>query len=187
MTTALVSPSSLTTLAASPAVADVRPPFLHAAASTDEAVPLTDADRWQTAGFTGNGVNVGIIDLGFAGYTTTLSGATVTLRNQCSNVNATPHGAGVAELVHQMAPAAQLYLICVDSEVGSPSPNRRRSPTASRSSTTRSAWFNTSRGDGPGGAGTPDAIVADARAHGILWVNAAGNDGTRPLGRLLQP
>ena len=24
-------------------------------------------------------------------------------------------------------------------------------------------------------AGTPDAIVADAKANGILWVNAAGN------------
>src|SRR5262249_18847072 len=26
--------------------------------------------------------------------------------------------------------------------------------------------------------GTPDAIAADARAHGILWVNAAGNQAT---------
>ena len=26
-----------------------------------------------------------------------------------------------------------------------------------------------------GRAGTPDAIVADAKANGILWVNAAGN------------
>jgi hypothetical protein len=32
-----------------------------------------------------------------------------------------------------------------------------------------------SRGDGSGGAGRPDAIVADARAQGVLWVNAAGN------------
>src|SRR5206468_3225270 len=39
------------------------------------------------------------------------------------------------------------------------------------------AWFNTSRGDGTGGAGTPDAIVASARASGILWANAAGNYG----------
>jgi hypothetical protein len=37
-------------------------------------------------------------------------------------------------------------------------------------------WFNSSRGDGTGAAGTPDAIVADARANGILWVNAAGNE-----------
>ena len=37
------------------------------------------------------------------------------------------------------------------------------------------AWFDTARGDGQGGAGTPDAVVADAAAHGVLWVNAAGN------------
>ena len=37
------------------------------------------------------------------------------------------------------------------------------------------SWFNTSRGDGTGAAGTPDAIAKDANTHGILWVNAAGN------------
>ena len=39
------------------------------------------------------------------------------------------------------------------------------------------AWLNTGRGDGSGGPGTPDSIVAEARAHGILWINAAGNFG----------
>ncbi len=41
----------------------------------------------------------------------------------------------------------------------------------------------TSRGDGSGGAGTPDANVADAQANGILWVNAAGNEAQTPLER----
>ena len=40
-------------------------------------------------------------------------------------------------------------------------------------------WLNTSRGDGTGGPGTPDAITADARASGILWVNAAGNQAQK--------
>ena len=40
-------------------------------------------------------------------------------------------------------------------------------------------WFNSSRGDGSGGPDTPDGIVADARSHGILWVNAAGNHAQR--------
>ena len=38
------------------------------------------------------------------------------------------------------------------------------------------AWFDTSRGDGTGSRDA-DAIVADARANGVLWVNAAGNYG----------
>jgi len=39
--------------------------------------------------------------------------------------------------------------------------------------------FNGGRGDGTGLANSPDGIVADARSHGILWVNAAGNSGQR--------
>lgn len=35
--------------------------------------------------------------------------------------------------------------------------------------------YGTSRGDGSGPPRSPEAIVADAHAHGILWVNAAGN------------
>src|SRR5262249_11442567 len=38
------------------------------------------------------------------------------------------------------------------------------------------SWHAGSCGDGGGGPGTPGATVADARAHGILWVNSAGNN-----------
>ncbi len=176
LTSALVPPSSLRALAASPAVVEVRPPFLHVATSTDEAVPLADADVWQTAGFTGNGVNVGIIDFGFAGYTTALSGATVTLDDQCANIDTTPHGTAVAELVHQMAPAAHLFLYCIDDEVELALAEQQAITDGVKIINHSAGWFDTSRGDGTGSAGTPDAIVADAQAHGILWVNAAGNE-----------
>ncbi len=76
-----------------------------------------------------------------------------------------------------MAPAAQLYLICVDSEVGLAQAEQDAIADGVKIVNHSVAWFNTSRGDGTGAAGTPDAIVADARAHGILWVNAAGNYG----------
>ena len=176
LTSALVPPSALRALAASPAVAEVRPSFLHKEGSADEAIPPTDAGVWHTAGFTGSGVNIGIIDLGFAGYTTALGGATVTLDNQCADINTTPHGTGVAEIVHQMAPAAHLFLYCIDDEVELSLAEQQAIADGVRIINHSVSWFDTSRGDGTGGAGTPDAIVADAQAHGILWVNAAGNE-----------
>ena len=45
-------------------------------------------------------------------------------------------------------------------------------------------WFGPSRGDGTRLIGS---LVADARANGILWVNAAGNEGeTHWSGTLLR-
>ena len=74
-----------------------------------------------------------------------------------------------------MAPGAQLYLICMDSEVGLALAEQDAIADGVKVINHSVGWFNTSRGDGTGAPGTPDAIVADARAHGILWVNAAGN------------
>ena len=103
----------------------------------------------------------------------------VTTVNHCQDglTADTVHGTAVAEIVHQMAPAAQLTFICIDGEVGL-APAEQYAVTNGIQIVNHSvSWFDTSRGDGTGDAGTPDAIVADARANGVLWVNAAGNYG----------
>ena len=183
---ALVPPSALGALAAKSAVADVRPPLPHTPDAIDEGVHATDADVWQSAGYTGAGVKIGIVDLGFHGYSALLGTAlpaSVTAVDHCSgNLAAAPpdgsdHGTAVAELVHQMAPGAQLYLFCIDSEVGLAQAEQDAIADGIKIINESASWFNTSRGDGTGAAGTPDAIVADAQAHGILWVNSAGNQG----------
>jgi serine protease inhibitor ecotin len=153
----------------------------HPAAVTDEGVAETNALGWQEAGFTGAGVRVGIIDLGFIGYAgAQLAGdlpAVVTTADfGCGGVATfTNHGTAVAEIVHKMAPDAQLFLICVDTSVDLGNAKDYAIAQGITVVNHSVVWFNTSRGDGSGGAGTPDAIVADARANGILWVNAAGN------------
>ena len=116
---ALVAPGSLRQLAASGAVASVAPPAVPVAQAVDEGVQATGADVWQTAGYDGTGVKVAIIDLGFYGYQALLGTAlpaSVTTDDRCSgNLTAAPrdggteHGTAVAEVVHQMAPGAQLY------------------------------------------------------------------------------
>ncbi|HZU04988.1 MAG TPA: S8 family serine peptidase [Chloroflexota bacterium] len=179
---ALLPAAALEAVAAHPAVRYVRPPFRPVpAAVVDEGVAATNASAWQAAGLTGAGVKVGIIDLGFAGYSARQASgdlpAALTPVDFCGGqlATATAHGTAVAEIVYKMAPGAQLYLICIDTEVNLGQAKDYAKSQGISIVNHSVSWFNTSRGDGSGGPGTPDAIVADARASGILWVNAAGN------------
>jgi Tol biopolymer transport system component len=194
---ALVPPAELPRLADQRAVADVRPPATpYAEAVSDEGVAETSASAWQAAGFDGTGVKIAIIDLGFIGYQALLGSAlpaSVVTDNRCGGASTssvavgTDHGTAVAEIVHQMAPAAQLYLICVDNEVDLALAEQDAIGYGVKIVNHSVAWFNTSRGDGTGGPGSPDATVADARAHGILWVNAAGNYATQHWSGVFSP
>ena len=74
-----------------------------------------------------------------------------------------------------MAPAAELYAICVDTEVDLANAAAYAVAHDITIINHSVGWFNSSRGDGSGEAGTPDAIVAAASDDGVLWVNAAGN------------
>ena len=120
----LVQPSALMRLTQTAGVRYVRPPFRpDAQAVTDEGVVSTNASTWQGLGRTGAGVKVAIVDLGFSDYAARqasgdLPGSLTTV-DFCSGQlpTATAHGTAVAEVVHAMAPAAQLYLICVEDEV----------------------------------------------------------------------
>ena len=184
---ALVPPARLAGLAHTPAVAQVRAPDLVVPQSVDEGVPFSGADAWHNAGIDGSGAKVAIVDVGFAGYQAlegTALPASVTPDDRCDGNLATPvagggsdHGTAVAELVHQMAPGAQLYLICVDSEVGLALAEQDAAAYGVKIINSSLAFFgpDVGRGDGSGGPGSPDAVVARARADGILWVNAAGN------------
>jgi hypothetical protein len=148
----------------------------------DEAVATTGADSWLASGTGGSGVQVAIIDIGFDGWKAQQAAgelpASVTTVDYCEpgSFEDQRHGTAVAEVVHDMAPAAQLYLVCVDSVASLGKAKDyvvgKGIPIVNHSV----GWFNTGRGDGNGPAATPDGIVADARAHGVLWVNSAGNE-----------
>lgn len=125
---------------------------------------------------------VAIIDGGFAGYRDRQASgdlpASLITQNLCSGgFEGDDHGTGVAEIVHEMAPSAQLYLVCggTEVEVGRAKDYAKSVGAQIISSSIGSPISG--RGDGTGGPGSNAAIVADARASGILWVNAAGNYG----------
>jgi hypothetical protein len=181
---ALVPVSSLKQLASSENVRFVRLPYQRLPlVVTGQGVALINADAWHAAGFTGNGVKVAILDLGFAGYTSLLGTelpASVVTHSCRANGDITGggevHGAAVAEVVHEVAPDAQLYLVnfntdvefeeCVDWIVSQGIDVVNHSV----------GWFGTGPGDG---TGPINDIAASAVAAGVFWANAAGNQAQR--------
>ena len=189
---ARVPASGLSVLGASPAVRFASEPVRPELDSIGgQGVSVTAASGWHAAGYTGRGVKVAVIDGGFGGLAKRQAEGELprsAKRLDLCNAGgydgpmAVEHGTAVAEIVHEMAPGAELHLICADTLVG-------LAKAAAYARSKRIAivnhsvsWFNTSRGDGSGGPTTPDAIVAEAAAAGILWVNSAGNRGRQHWG-----
>jgi len=179
---ARVPSDALRSLAASSAVKYVaQVPYAEALATNGEGPAATGADDWHAAGVDGTGVKVAIVDLGFTGLAASKARgdipATAIERSECAaglNGN-TDHGTAVAEIVHEMAPGAQLYLVCIDSPAALNAAKNFLVAQDVSIANFSVAFFNSARGDGSGGPGTPDGIVAAAASEGILWVNSAGN------------
>lgn len=146
-----------------------------------EGVKVIGADQWKAAGITGKGVKIGIIDLGFAGYQQLLGQelpANVQARSFTSTNDITGggevHGTACAEIVHAVAPDAEIYIANFDSTAGF---GQATDWMISQGVKVISASFGavgTTRGDG---TGTSARIVDNARAKGILFAVSAGNSG----------
>jgi subtilisin family serine protease len=176
---ALVPPASLAELSRAASVAFVRQPEIGTEESVaGEEVAASLASALHGRGITGKGVKIGIIDGGFLG----LSGlqtsgdvpANVTTADFCGGrfMFATEHGAAVTEIVHEMAPDAQLYLACTSDEASVLDAERWAKARGVQIINFSVGYFLSGRGDGSGIVGS---AAADARASGILWVSAAGN------------
>ncbi len=109
-----VSHDGLLAVAATDGVRRVREPFYARAREVvSEGVDQTLLLDWHADGTTGEGVRVAILDIGFAGWTnvgddeiptsTTTDGTT-------DGWQQSDHGTAVAEIVHDMAPDAELGL-----------------------------------------------------------------------------
>ncbi|MEY2460820.1 MAG: hypothetical protein QOG30_2650, partial [Acidimicrobiaceae bacterium] len=167
-----------------------------AGTTTSEGVSSTLADTWHTAGKQGAGVNVAVVDPeGFQGYDTELGDelpASVGKKNFCgsnpdvfdSSFIGGPHGAELAAIVHDMAPAAGITLICAQNDVqlvqaqnyilslnsdGNPANDIR---------IVNGSFGNpvSGRGDGSGGSSSGDGVVRTLRNNNVLFVASAGNE-----------
>jgi subtilisin family serine protease len=146
-----------------------------------DGVRATRADKWHTAGFKGAGVKVGILDpevskssryLGTAlpKNTPVFLGGCVNNRGQSVDDEGL-HGPAAAEIVHAMAPEAQLYIAC---SLGDDDAAIQWLVQQGVRVISYSAGGIYGRRNGTGRS--QDRINRLAR-QGILWVNAAGNDG----------
>ena len=179
---ARVPAASLADLARSSAVSVVRAPMRPVPdAVRGEGVWATGAAPWHRAGVHGEGVEVAIVDLGFENYRRSQASGDlpprVTKVDFCGTggFESTGHGTAVAEIVSEIAPAADLYLVCVGDTAGLGRAVEYARAHGIAIISHSASWFNTSRGDGLGVAASPEGIVAAAHADGILWINAAGN------------
>lgn len=182
---ALMPPGELYRLADSPAVRFVRPPLQFVPlAITGEGVSATGANVWHSAGYTGAGVKVAILDLGFAGYQGLLGSelpASVSVRSFRADGDITgggeKHGTGCAEIVYEMAPGATLYLVNFDTEV-----ELANAVNWLRAQGVHIISFSigsTISGPGDGTGWTNVNVVTPAANAGIAWAVAAGNEGQK--------
>lgn len=149
-----------------------------------EAVTQTGALSWHKAGYTGQGIKIGVIDLGFHGYKDLLGKTLppsdkVTVKSFVSGQTADQtdevHGTACAEIIHAMAPDAQLYLAYYNGNVTGLGQAAEWLIDQGVNIISHSASGLLGPMDGTG----PQAQLVDrVTAQGILWVNASGNSAT---------
>ncbi len=148
-----------------------------------EGVEEIGAHAWQQAGFSGQGIKIGIEDRGFKGYRD-LTGSELPPSSRITtrsfqgdgDLEADKHGTAVAEIIHDIAPEARFYLSTSDTMTGV---------------LESIEWqieqdvdvLNTSWG-APTGCRDPEDghfgdLIRQARKAGVLWVTAAGNEAQR--------
>ena len=185
-------------------VSEIIPPQPAYGNITSQAVALHLADSWQGAGYQGQGVKVGVIDVGFVGYRSLMGVElpdNVVARcyidvgvytsnvadceaseplpdfNQCPRGDSgTVHGTAVAEAVIDIAPDAILYI----SQPGSWGDLQSATEWMANEGVTiinySVGWTYSGPGDGTSPfSSSPLNTVDLAVARDIIWVNAAGN------------
>ncbi|MBN1876509.1 MAG: S8 family serine peptidase [Anaerolineae bacterium] len=154
-----------------------------AGAITIEALDDMNVGAWHTLGYRGAGVKVAVIDGGFVGYNNLLGSelpAVVTVKNfvdgqEEEDVNGTTvHGTACAEIIHDIAPEAEMYLVKIATNVDLGEAVAWAVDTVGVDIISTSlGWYGLTPGDG---TGQFSDLVSRARAAGILWATAAGND-----------
>ena len=145
----------------------------------------TNALNWHDHGFRGQGVKVAVIDLGFIGLAARKAAdeipASAIERDESGTgmEQDTGHGCGVAEIVYDMAPDAQLYLTKIADESDLEAAKNYCITNGIYIVNHSVGWYGFNFFDGVAyGSVTPSpvTIANDANGSGILWVNSAGND-----------
>ena len=171
--------SNLPRLTNIPGVSFVRTPMKpQVNRVTSEGVENTQANKIHSLGIRGAGVKVGIIDFEFGKASETQSQGD--LPSNWRYVDYTnegiytgdAHGTACAEIVHDMAPGAELVLIKIGDLVDFENAKDMAIREGIDILTFSASWLGTGFGDG---LGLACDVVNNAFDNDILWVNSAGN------------
>lgn len=168
----------LRSLLASETIADlVRLPEMWEAGVVSEGATVAQVPEWHADGWIGQGVTVAVLDSSFTGYLDLLgtelppSVTAVSFHYEGLERGSNRHGTAVAEIVHDVAPGAELVLINADPY--------SLDEAVDFLIDTGVDVVNLSGGWSVGpfdGTAEQDAAVNRAIDAGIIWVNAAGNE-----------
>ncbi len=161
-----------------------------------EGVERIKAQVYSRSGFTGRDVKVGVIDIGFVGVPSLqnrgelppnlsyrdFTGEGIFQQGRLSE-SAKVHGAACAEIVHDIAPDAEIYLYKVSGMVSLENAKDAAIQEGVDIVTVSLGW-DFARGFGDG-TGIACEIVDDAFQNNVLWVNAAGNEAQSKISALL--
>ena len=189
---ASIDPALVAALAAHPDVVLVRrpqylpdpPPARHRSEQTaivyaTEGAAAMNSPAWNTAGFTGQGIKVGVIDSQFGGWDsllgTELPGADKTHYRGFGSATPDPgsvHGTACAEVIHDIAPNAELYLAQTWNDVDFINAVDWMIANGVKVISMSMGWLSYGPGDG---TGAWCSKVAQFTAQGGFWANSAGN------------
>jgi subtilisin family serine protease len=155
---------------------------------TSQGVSLAGASDYQYAGYNGTGVKVAIIDLGFGGLSPAITAGELPdtmIEIDCTGAGcvstllpseAEKHGTAVAEIVYDMAPGVQLYLIKIADRLDLVDAKDYCVANGIDIINHSVGWVNQNFYDGQCYNSNPVCTANSTYASGILWVNAAGNN-----------
>ena len=152
----------------------------HTLAVTSEGLAGIGATEWQAAGHTGAGTKVAVIDLGFDGWEA-LPADELPAATEAVGFNAagtldtgTDHGTQMAEIIHDVAPEAELVLITFDDD------RMEEMVTWLLENEVDVVSMSLEWTDGPlDGTHWSSEHIQRAIDAGITWVVAAGNSAKR--------
>jgi len=140
-----------------------------------EGLAVIGADAWHQAGVTGAGLRIGILDLGFVGYHDLLGvelpdDVTMSIFGWYDDEEV--HGTACAEIVHEVAPDAELFFAWYDGSDAAMGEAVDWLLAQGVDIISHSAGGLV----GPRDGSEWDAQLVDqVAAQGVLWVNSAGN------------
>ena len=175
---ALVESSTLAALEGAHPLVRVETPGTFVELQTQLATEFIGATDWHESGFTGFGTRVAIIDAGFSGYQSRLGStlpSSVTARSFRADQQiggGSDHGRRAAEVVHAVAPGAELTLVNFSTVTELAAAVDFLIEEGVDVVSFSLGYIHNGPGDG---TGPVNEIVSRGTDAGQLWVVAAGN------------